>query len=329
LWIAEHRAAIEKELGWQVQTADAASDLVSQRKERPGQVISRLGGKLLETIALDKLVEPGPPPGQWRQERLSGQEEERLFREVLVPVNGTENGWYALEQALVVAQREGAHLRGLHVIPSEKHVEMDAAHEVQAHFNRRCEQSGVSGELVIATGEVTRQICSRARWTDLIVTNLAYPPASQPLARLSSGFREMIQRCPRPVLATPQTATPLSRALLAYDGSPKAEEALYVSTYIAGKWQIPLVVVTVLENGDIASPVLERARQYLEAHQVQATYVLEQGPTGETILKAAEDYACDLLVMGGYGYSPFVEVVLGSVVDQVLRQSRKPMLICR
>jgi nucleotide-binding universal stress UspA family protein len=33
--------------------------------------------------------------------------------------------------------------------------------------------------------------------------------------------------------------------------------------------------------------------------------------------------------MGGYGHSPVMEVVLGSAVDQVLRESRQPTLICR
>jgi nucleotide-binding universal stress UspA family protein len=33
--------------------------------------------------------------------------------------------------------------------------------------------------------------------------------------------------------------------------------------------------------------------------------------------------------MGGYGFSPVLEVVLGSAVDQVLRTSWKPMLICQ
>ena len=37
----------------------------------------------------------------------------------------------------------------------------------------------------------------------------------------------------------------------------------------------------------------------------------------------------DLIIMGGYGLSPVLEVVLGSAVDQILRASRRPMLICR
>jgi nucleotide-binding universal stress UspA family protein len=33
--------------------------------------------------------------------------------------------------------------------------------------------------------------------------------------------------------------------------------------------------------------------------------------------------------MGGYGFRPLLEVVLGSTVDQVLRWRRWPVLICR
>jgi nucleotide-binding universal stress UspA family protein len=164
---------------------------------------------------------------------------------------------------------------------------------------------------------------------DLIVTNLAYPPPPQRLARLDSGFRDLIQRCPRPILAVPQSVSTIERALLAYDGSPKAEEALFVATYLAGRWQIPLVVLTVMDSSRTGVKTSDRAREYLEAHGVQAAYVLQTGQVAEAVLKTCEEHQCDLLLMGGYGYNPVLEVVLGSAVDQVLRESRKPMLICR
>jgi nucleotide-binding universal stress UspA family protein len=121
----------------------------------------------------------------------------------------------------------------------------------------------------------------------------------------------------------------LSRALLAYDGSPKAEEALFIAAYLAGRWRIPLVVVSVLENGHMPEGALARAQEYLEAREVQAAYVQERGPAADVILVATQEHACDLILMGGYGHSPVVEVVLGSAVDRVLRESRWPVLICR
>jgi nucleotide-binding universal stress UspA family protein len=46
-------------------------------------------------------------------------------------------------------------------------------------------------------------------------------------------------------------------------------------------------------------------------------------------MRTAEEHECDLIIMGGYGFSPVMEIVLGSAVDEVLRASRRPVLICR
>ncbi len=116
---------------------------------------------------------------------------------------------------------------------------------------------------------------------------------------------------------------------MAYDGSPKADEALFVATYLSCRWDITLVVVTVIETGRTTTETLAQAQKYLETHGVRATFVKESGPVAEAILKTAEEHESDLIIMGGYGFSPVLEVVLGSAVDQVLRTSRQPMLICR
>jgi nucleotide-binding universal stress UspA family protein len=183
--------------------------------------------------------------------------------------------------------------------------------------------------MVIEVGGVASQICDRARWADLVVVNLAYPPAPQPVARLKSGFRALIRRCPRPVLAVPGAWSRLERALLAFDGGPKAKEALFVATYLAARWNISLTVVTVVETGRVTADTLLRAANYLEGHGVEATLVQQSGPIAETILKAAQTFQSDLLIMGGYRHGPVLEVVLGSAVDRVLRASRQPILICR
>jgi nucleotide-binding universal stress UspA family protein len=139
----------------------------------------------------------------------------------------------------------------------------------------------------------------------------------------------LIRSCPRPVLAVPRASSHLDRALLAYDGSPKADEALFVATYLSGQWNIHLVVVTVIETGRTTTETLARAQRYLETHGVRASFVKESGSVAEAILRTAEEHESDLIIMGGYGLSPVLEVVLGSAVDQVLRTSQQPMLICR
>ena len=320
LWISQHRAQLEEQYELAVRPEYAASHLA-------GSASSGFFSRLVSLIIPDRL-EDGPPPGQWRQ-ALAARQPDRLLLDVLVPLNGREDGWCALEQAFVLARREGSALHGLHVVSSEAELNGPAVEAVQAEFQRRCQQAGVQARLSVAAGDVVTTTCERARLTDLIAINLSYPPPPQMLARLSSGFRDLIHRSPRPILATPQTVTNLERALLAFDGSPKGQEALFLAAYLAGRWQIPLFVVSAGENETTARQTLEQAENYLNQRQVPATCLVESGPPAEAILKTSAQYNCDLIVTGSYGLSPVFEVMLGSTLDQLLRSSRVPLLICR
>jgi nucleotide-binding universal stress UspA family protein len=131
------------------------------------------------------------------------------------------------------------------------------------------------------------------------------------------------------VLAVTGAFSPLSRPLLAYDGSPKSKEALYIAAYLAAQGQVPLAIVTVTEGGQVTPDMLKEAEDYLEQLGVQSLPLSAYGPVAETILQAAKAHDSDLILMGGYGHGPVAEVVLGSAVDGVLRASDQPVLICR
>jgi nucleotide-binding universal stress UspA family protein len=339
LWIAEHRAELEKELGREIRPEDVAGDLANKYSPRPVRRVARLGNKIVDSI-LPQSLSSGPSTGQWRKEK-EPLSENRLFSNILIALNGSEGSWIALEQALVVAQRESGRLHGLHIKPDledKNNVLEETASSIEKKFLQRCQEAGVDGIMMILQGEVSRNITDQARWNDLVVVNLTHPPGNTPFATLSSGFRHLIQRCPRPILAIPTGAcqpdqgleTPcLNKALLAYDGSPKADEALFVAAYLAGKWKIPLDVMTVVDKPSVNLDTLKTARLYLEARQVEAKYLAVSGPVAESILQTAKDEGSNLLLLGGYGHGPFLDIVMGSTVDKLLRSSSQPLLISR
>jgi len=122
----------------------------------------------------------------------------------------------------------------------------------------------------------------------------------------------------------------LKHALLAYNGTPKSDEALYLATYIAAKWQIELSVLTIEHEEVDESIVYHNAKQYISNYAIQANFIRHQpGKRSKIILETAQSNQCDFILMGGYKSSPIIEVVLGSVVDEVLRMSKIPLLICR
>lgn len=298
LWLAHERAQLKARLGW-----DLAPEAIT------------------ESVAESRARTP-------RSARIKREDPRRyLIDDILVAVPGTEIGWCALEQALVIAEREHARLYGLHVLPEGAQPSAETAALEQA-FYARAGGRNLSLQFALERGEVVRAIAERARWVDLVVANLAYPPGVAD-ARLSGGFGELLRRCPRPVLAVPGRVTPLSRALLAYDGSSRAEIALFAAAYLSLHWQLPLAVLVVKDGLRVTGKTLERARSYLEQHGVQANYIAKSGAVVPAILETLREQQADLLLVGSYEYNKFLEPILGGVLDEVLRQSQVPMLICQ
>lgn len=328
LWIANHRAELEEQLGWQIKTEYAASDLAELHGIPESNLFTWIGEKLHQLVISDR-QETESIENEFFAAKQDFRSEKYLFSDILVPVNGRDDGWHALEQAIKIAHQENATLHGLHVLPLSPTIENPDPDQVKSNFDNRCNEAGVSGNLTIAQGEVVDQICTYATGTDLVVINLSYPTENKLLAKLSPGFHDLVRRCPRPLFVAPQSSREIHCAILAFDGSPKALEALYLAAYLACSWKIQLSVISVQENGRVGSQSLEKARQYLEARSLSAEYLLKEKPVAEAILNYAEEIDCDLLIMGGYSTNPILQVVIGSTVDQVLRESARPMMICK
>jgi nucleotide-binding universal stress UspA family protein len=313
LWISEHQAAIQEQLGWEVTPRAAAADLLEKQR-----------GSRLSSLAQE------PQPGQWRRERATDtQRAGRLFRDILIPLNGQDSGWEALHQAAILGQSEAARLHGLHILPEGIDAGSESVKAVRSEFNHRLVSYGMTGELTIESGEISTLILSYARWVDIVVARLAHPPEEQMLARLSSGLVRIIQRCPRPILTVPQQASQIRRALLAYDGSPKAKEALYLAAYLAGSRQTQIAAVASLSNTNVIPETLTEAIHYLDERSIPAESIRTAAAPAEAILRVAGSWNADLILMGGYGARPMIELFVGSTVDAVLREATCPVLISR
>lgn len=305
LWVSTHRAALEKELGWHVRPEAAVADLVARESPQAGNDASETGN--------------------WRMTKMIDRYTDRLFRDVLVPLSGEPESWQALEQALLVAQNESAVLHGLHIVAPKSKDAHAQAEAFRSRFNQRCQEAGVEGSLVVEQGNVPELTCQRALLTDLIILNAAHPP-SPGLSSLGSGLRSIIWRSARPILTVPGNVSRMDRALVAYDGSAKSKEALFVAAYLAEQWKTALTVFTLTD--DSPGPIQAYARDYLELHEIQAEFITAHGPL-DTFLNVIKERELNLVVMGGYSGNAWQEVLIGSLVNFLLRQVECPVLICR
>ncbi|MCA9996602.1 MAG: universal stress protein, partial [Anaerolineales bacterium] len=331
--------------GWEVDTKTAVADLAAQEEQRKQGTLARMGDSLRYALTPEEL-EDGPAPGQWRkmrwreddwqkmrwyQNRRQWQRWDRLFADYLVPIFGDPSDWDVVDLAVKLAQREKDRLIGVYVVESKLAIQSDEAQQVKTEFLRRCQEGGVYAEFVFEVDDIrVNGILRQAAWADVVIVSLTRPPGVDPLSRLGSRINRLLQRCPRPVMVIPEGArSSLSRMLLCYDGSAKSDEALFVAAYLWLRWPCSLTVVTVVTE-NTPPETLDEARAYLEERGVdRVEYVLKQKPIAEAVLETAVAYDSNLLIMGGFGFGPVKHIMLGSTVDHLLREFKKPMLICR
>jgi nucleotide-binding universal stress UspA family protein len=324
LWIAEQRLLLQNELGWMVSPEAATSSLANHFSARSRPLLDRAGRALLSTV-IPSGFKSGPTVGQWRKSKTVARYSEQLFADILVPLSVAPPSWAVIDQALSMARREGGHVHGLHISPTEDDLDDPLVESLRQEFGRRCAAAQVQGSFNLEVGSVSERVRAMAALTDLVVIGLA--PAAQ---ALSTEVMTWMRFCTRPILTVPGVTTNFQHALLAYDGSPKSKEALFVAAYLGEQWKTRLTLITVVDPGRTEVATQTEARRYLEMHEVEADYIVASGNGPEQILRALQERSCDVLLMGSYTYSPLLESMRGgTAVNPLLREARVPALVCR
>jgi nucleotide-binding universal stress UspA family protein len=248
--------------------------------------------------------------------------------DLLVPLSGGYESWDALDQAIIIARRENARLHGLHIVGTKEDTKSSDSLGVKERFDQTCLEAGVEGNLAIDVGDITTKICERAVLTDLIVVKITNPPSTGIFA-LQSSFRTIIEKSSRPLLTVPAAAYQFNRALLAYDGTDRAKEALFVAAYLAETWKTELIIFTAPEGPKLKPDVQDYVRRYLDIHEVEAEYIISDHGATDFLQKIVEEHNVDLVLMGSHGGSILQQVFIGSAPDYMLRESKVPIFICR
>jgi nucleotide-binding universal stress UspA family protein len=324
LWIAEYRLTLQHELGWTISPEAATASLLDRFTTRSRPLLDRAGRAMLNAVVPTSL-KAGPAAGQWRKTKLAARYSDNLFADILVPISDSPPAWAVLDQALSVARREGSRVHGLHIVADEDDLGSAAHETLRQEFGRRCAAAAVEGSFNLEAGVLSNKVRALAAVTDLVVIGIGPQDRT-----LSTEVTTWMRHCTRPILAVPLTISAFQHALVAYDGSPKSREALFVAAYLGERWQTHLTVITVDDPGRIDESGLEYARQYLELHELVADFVRLSGNAPELILKTVDDRACDALLMGSYTYSPLMESMRGgTAVNPLLRNANVPVLVCK
>jgi nucleotide-binding universal stress UspA family protein len=280
-----------------------------------------------------------------------------MIKSILVCTDGSRHGDVACEYAIALTQQLHARLLGLHVLDSRmldgplmaeisgwvgaqpfgaqlqqfRELMEKKGETVIRAFNSRCEKAGVTAETWVKMGHPPKIILEEEVRAELLVMGQKGEHAEWIGDMNGSMVERVVRHSVKPCMITPDAFRPISRIMIAYDGSAHASQALHEATELAQALKVELVILTVAETDDqkCANDISKDAIELVKAHGIQALSLVVKGKPSATILEKAREEHCDLIVVGAYGHSRIREMILGSTTAHIITKSKVPVMLVR
>lgn len=207
-----------------------------------------------------------------------------MFTSVLVGLDGSTEAQVALAQAIIIGQRFHSRVVLVHVAPpsghtsemalgapwmewtpgsapTTRHEREEAARLMLEDASGAVRRAGLEAEAVMREGLTIDVLREMAEEVGVVVVGRIGRRGAQAAGgdRLGPDTRELIRRCPRPLLVAGSRPTPMDRVLVAYAGGPASEGALAFASRFAGITGAHLDVLHVAPDFEIGRRTLAQA----------------------------------------------------------------------
>ena len=251
--------------------------------------------------------------------------------------------------ALQLAERDEAHLIGLHVIPRHPIYNLAGVEfpdeiirqEEQVLQERAKEIEKLFAKAAKALSTDTEWLCEQSPQVDLATGLLRYVPCADLIVMsqlLGTGAdmemaAEVVIGAGRPVLIIPSAGECQeigTRVVIAWNGKREAARAAFDALpLLKHADSVRILTINPDDGEDSLTPGADLALA-LSRHGIRAVTATSH-PTdiseGDDLLSRLADASCDLLVMGCYGHSRLREFVFGGVTRHILKHMTVPVLM--
>jgi len=268
------------------------------------------------------------------------------FDHILLATDGSTVSAGAVRVALHLSDRCGARLTVMHMAKTDPSYAMfnpggveQVEEQGRAVLRQVEEQAGtacVNCAPVLRYGEEpVKEIASQAEesQTDLVVMGRRGVHWLERLV-LGEAAARVVGHVKCSVLVVPQDSKMWENGILvAVDGSRYADTLARIQAAVAKRCGLPLTVLAVCASDDLScelvKPLADRVRDLLRQDGVAADSVALEGKPADTIIQAARDYDCDLIVLGSHGRTGLDRILMGSVSQQVITHAKCPILVVK
>jgi nucleotide-binding universal stress UspA family protein len=238
-------------------------------------------------------------------------------------------GLYVVDEAFISSPQSDIRAElGTDEIPSTK-AEIVSRFVLQGDralkwLEKGCRASDVIGSTNVLFGGITETILQEADRAMLIGLGRRGHGHAGDLSHLGLNFLSIAMHTKKPLLVGGDELRPIKRVLVAYRGGSQSQETLDWASRFYHMLNTELIILVVAEDRPTKS---DEPAQLDQRGLAGYRIIRRSGEPAVEIVQAAEETQSDLIIMGRYRQATLMEWQTGSVPDQVLRQTKLPVLI--
>lgn len=285
-----------------------------------------------------------------------------MFKQILVPLEGSALAECVLPHAKIIAQAVGAELLLIHVVEQEDddctpqldplgwYLQKAEAQSYISQLSRQWQQSDLPISHALVEGPVAERVVEYAHAHDIdlvVLSNQSQGGVAQKVI-WQVGKSVMVVRAEWPAVAAPDEMG-YGRILIPLDGSLRAESVLPLATRLAQQSQADLLLAHIVARPDMVnrhtltsedSALIEQitGRNLAAATDYLAQLQQRLPPETQTRLLVGDNVIAslhdlieqekvDLLVLSAHGHSGDSQRPFGNVATNFITYGRVPLLI--
>lgn len=199
--------------------------------------------------------------------------------------------------------------------------------QLGALFVRACESANIKYRTVHPESDPLNCLVAEARHHDLLVFGLRglfdQTIVPDPEATVAWLIRSGIS----PILAVVPECPQVRRVMIAYSGSTQSADAMKRFVQMRLWPDASVTVVTFARKRAVADDLLDAARDYCHAHDMQVDLLRGRGSARSQLLPTAKKLNSDLIVLADSYRSLLLHSALGDVTRDIVRQADRLLFL--
>jgi nucleotide-binding universal stress UspA family protein len=199
--------------------------------------------------------------------------------------------------------------------------------KIAALFTQACESASIKHRTIHPESDPLTYLIDEGRHHDLLIFGMRGHFDQTIVPDPEAAIARLIRHNITPIVTAVREYREIRRVMIAYSGSSQSADAMKRFIQMRLWPDAAVQIVTFDRNANAADDLLNAARDYCNAHDMQVELLSGNGSARTQLLPMTKEHRTDLIVLADSYSSLLLHSTLGDVTRDIVRQSDLPLFL--